>query len=114
MPENSLIHGCVFKNGLIVPDLHRKLPLLDVGLPKTVGDMRMYMGVLIIFFPAMPKLSNIVSPFEKFCAGKESKTESLKEDFKKFKAAAEHNIKVLALPIPHEQLLSLMQFAETL
>ena len=80
-----------------------------MGPPKTVGEMRTYMGVFKTFFPAMPKLSNIMSPFEKLCAGKESKatiewTESLQEDFKTSKTAAEHNIKTLALPSPDEQL----------
>ena len=109
LPSTSLIHGWIFKDGHIQPDPHRKLALLDSKTPSTIGEMRTYMGVYKTFFPAMPKLSNIMSPFEKLCAGQDSKSkiawdDDLKEKFEVSKLAAEKNIKILALPTPGEQL----------
>ena len=40
LPETSLIHGWLFKDGYIQPDPHRKLAILDMKPPKTVGEMR--------------------------------------------------------------------------
>ena len=86
LPETSLIHGWVFKDGHIQPDPHRKLALTEMKLPSTIGEMRTYMGVFKTFFPALPKLSNLMQPFEKLCAGAESKSsinwdENLKLNF---------------------------------
>ena len=108
-PETSLIHGWVFKDGHIQPDPHRTLALLDIKPPKTVGEMRTFMGVFKTFFPAMPRLSNLMSPFEKLCAAKESKekldwNEDLEKAFNESKTAAKESIKSLALPHPDEQL----------
>ena len=109
LPEVSLIHGWVFKDGHIHPDPHRKLALTEMKPPNTVGEMRTFMGVYKTFFPAIPKLSNMMAPFEKLCAGKDSKLKiewngDLEENFKVAKKAADNNIRNLALPHPDEQL----------
>ena len=109
LPDQSLIHGWVFKDGHVQPDPHRKLALLDMKKPKTIGEMRTYMGVYKTFFPAMPRLSNLMSPFEKLCGGKESKdkidwSEELEFQFTESQKIAQKDIKTLALPRPDEQL----------
>ena len=108
-PETSLIHGWEFKGGFIQPSPHRQLAILDMKQPKTIGEMRTYMGVYKTFFPAMEGLTNIMNPFDTLCGGKESKdvitwTAELSEKFKESQAAAQTNIHKLALPHPDEQL----------
>ena len=104
-----MIHGWEFKNGLIQPSLHRQLAILDMKKPKTIGEMRTYMGVYKTFFPAMEKLANIMSPFDVLCGGRESKEiinwdKELAENFRYSQEAAQTNIHKLALPHPDEQL----------
>ena len=108
-PETSLIYGWLFKDGYVQPDPHRKLAILDMKLPKTVGEMRTYMGVYKTFFPAMLRLTNLMHPFEQLCAGKDSKekldfNENLEKLFKESQNAAQTDVKKLALPRPDEQL----------
>ena len=108
-PSSSLIHGWVFKDGCVQPDPHRRLALLDMKTPRTVGELRTYMGVYKTFFPAMPQLSNLMSPFETLCGNRNSKellewNDSLENNFKMSKIAAEKNLRTLALPHPYEQL----------
>ena len=104
-----MIHGWEFKGGFIQPSPHRQLAILDMKQPKTVGEMRTYMGVYKTFFPAMKGLTNIMDPFDTLCGGRESKdvitwTTELAEKFKESQAAAQTNIHKLALPHPDEQL----------
>ena len=108
-PETSLIYGWLFKDGYVQPDPHRKLAILDMKVPKTVGEMRTYMGVYKTFFPAMLRLTNLMDPFEQLCAGKDSKekldwNDNLDKLFKESQNVAQTDIKKLALPKPDEQL----------
>ena len=108
-PETLLIHGWEFKGGFIQPSPHRQLAILDMKQPKTIGEMRTYMGVYKTVLPAMEGLTNIMNPFDTLCGGKESKdvitwTAELSEKFKESQAAAQTNIHKLALPHPDEQL----------
>ena len=108
-PEVSLIHGWVFKDGHIQPDPHRTLELLEMKTPITVREMRTYMGVFKTFSLAIPRLSNLMPPFEKLCAGKESEGKpewnggEFENVFNESKAAAKESIKTLAFPHPDEQ-----------
>ena len=109
LPEKSLIHGWEFKDGYVQPDPHRHLAILEMKPPKTVGEMRTYMGVYKTFFPAMRRLTNLMAPFEELCGGKESKqplewNETLDKQFKESQEVAQTDIKKLALPKPDEQL----------
>ena len=110
LPETSLIHGWLFKDGYVEPDPHRKLAILDMKPPKTIGEMRTYMGVYKTFFPAMRRLVNLMAPFEALCGGgKESKqaikwNDVLDEQFKESQKVAQTDVKALALPHPNEQL----------
>ena len=108
-PETSLIHGWEFKDGFIQPSPHRQLAILDMKQPKTIGEMRTYMGVYKTFFPAMEGLTNLMNPFDTLCGGRESKdlitwVQDLSDKFKESQAAAKTNIHKLALPHPDEQL----------
>ena len=108
-PTTSLIYGWLFKDGYVQPDPHRKLAILDMKVPKTVGEMRTYMGVYKTFFPAMIRLTNLMDPFEQLCAGKDSKekldwNESLEKLFRESQKVAQTDVKKLALPRPDEQL----------
>ena len=109
LPESSLIHGWVFKDGHVEPSPHRALAILDIKPPTTVGEMRTYMGVYKTFFPAMKRLSNLMDPFDKLCGGRKSKetlewTDELDKHFKDTQRIAQTDIEKLALPHPNEQL----------
>ena len=109
LPESSLIHGWLFKDGHVEPSPHRALAILDMKPPKTVGELRTYMGVYKTFFPAMKRLSNLMDPFDKLCAGRKSKealdwNETIDKHFKETQQVAQTDIKKLALPHPDEQL----------
>ena len=100
-PETSLIYGWLFKDGYVQPDPHRKLAILDIKIPKTVGEMRTYMGVYKTFFPAMLRLTNLMDPFERLCAGKDSKEKLILDDnleklFRESQQVAQTDIKKLA------------------
>ena len=108
-PFSSLIHGWFFKDRYVQLDPHIRLALLDMKTPKTVGELRTYMGVFKTFFPAMPQLSNLMSLFETLCGNRNSKellewNDSLENSFKMSKMAAEINLRTFALPHPYEQL----------
>ena len=109
LPDTSMIHGWEFKGGYVQPSPHRQLAILDIKQPKNIGEMRTYMGVYKTFFPAMEGLTNLMTPFDTLCGGKESKelinwTEELSKSFKESQRAAQTNIHKLALPHPDEQL----------
>ena len=87
LPDTSMIHGWEFKGGYVQPSPHRQLAILDIKQPKNIGEMRTYMGVYKTFFPAMEGLTNLMTPFDTLCGGKESKelinwTEELSKSFK--------------------------------
>ena len=110
LPKSSLIHGWLFEDGHVQPDPHRKLAILEMKQPKTVGELRTYMGVYKTFFPAMRNLSNLMAPFEKLCGGFDSKSvikwnEELSKQFKQTQRVAQTDVKTLALPRPDEQLI---------
>ena len=109
LPDKSLIHGWEFKDGYVQPSPHRQLAILDMKQPKTIGEMRTYMGVYKTFFPAMEGLTNIMTPFDTLCGGKDSKelitwNDELSNSFKESQKVAQTNIHKLALPHPDEQL----------
>ena len=104
-PETSLIHGWEFKDGYVQPSTHRQLAIAEVNQPTTVGELRTYMGVYKTFFPAMEGLSNIMDPFDKMCAGKDSKeklkwNEETTSYFKNSQKLAKTNIKKTSAPWP--------------
>ena len=109
LPETSMIHGWEFKDGYVQPSPHRQLAILDMKQPKNIGEMRTYMGVYKTFFPAMEGLTNLMTPFDTLCGGKDSKeminwTTELNESFKESQKVAQTNIHKLALLHPEEQL----------
>ena len=109
LPDKSLIHGWEFRDGHVEPDPHRKLAILDMKIPKTIGEMRTYMGVFKTFFPAMRRLTNLMDPFDKLCGGRDSKesidwNDDLRDKFKESQDVAQVDINKLALPHPDEQL----------
>ena len=104
-----MIHGWEFKDGYIQPSPHRQLAILDMKQPKTIGEMRTYMGVYKTFFPAMEGLTNAMTPFDTLCGGKDSKetinwNKELSDSFDESQKVAQTNIHKLALPHPDEQL----------
>ena len=109
LPEKSMIHGWEFKDGYVQPSPHRQLAIIDIKQPKTIGEMRTYMGVYKTFFPAMEGLTNLMTPFDTLCGGKDTKeviawTDELVNSFKESQKRAQTNIHKLALPSPDEQL----------
>ena len=110
-PKSTEMLGWIWEEGgRLKANPHRTLALSNTRIEdiKTVQDMRSWFGLFKTLHIATPDISNILSPFEKAVAGKESKDdfEWTHELESKFRHAKEHINKLvtLYLPSPDDQL----------
>ena len=111
-PKQADVLGWVWKEGgYLQVSPHRKIALINTTINdiKNVQDMRSWVGLFKTLHIATPHISNILAPFEKAVAGRDSK-DSIEWDFeleKRFREAKEslNDLATLYLPSPHDQLL---------
>ena len=111
-PKQADVLGWVWKEGgYLQVSPHRKIALINTTINdiKNVQDMRSWVGLFKTLHIATPHISNILAPFEKAVAGRDSK-DSIEWDFeleKRFRKAKEslNDLATLYLPSPHDQLL---------
>ena len=100
--------GWIKQGRKLLPDPHRQQAILHIPLPKTVKQLRSYIGAYRTFYEAKPKLAQILDPMEQMTAGKPSSEKLIwsKEQEDQFKSSKEEMKKLdtLYIPSPSEQL----------
>ena len=96
------IFGWIKEGPFIKPDEHRILAIEKAEKPKTVTELRSYLGQYRVFFKNLENMSHILEPLEKLTGAENGKTEiswndSLNEAFSNSKKAIS-NVKPLYLP----------------
>ena len=110
------IFGWIKENQSIKPDQHRILAIEKSAQPKTITELRSYLGSYKVFYRHMPNMSVILNDLQQLAGEKNGKmeivwTESLENAFKKSKEALE-NIKPLYLPERSDQLAITLDWSE--
>jgi len=73
-PTESVILGWVWSQGKIAVSPHKINPLRSCNLPKTVKELRSFIGAFKALSQCVPQYASHLSPLESIAAGQESKT----------------------------------------
>lgn len=106
--EKLPIFGWIKEGQFLKPDQHSILALEKAEKPRTITELRSYLGQYKVFYKHMPKMSTVLDPLQQLTGEKNGKleiewTEKLDSDFVKAGEAAK-NIKPLYLPKRSDQL----------
>ena len=66
--------GWIKKHDKLIPDPHRILAIQKADFPKTVSDMRSYLGTYKTFFKSLPNMAQILHPLELTTGEKDGKS----------------------------------------
>ena len=110
------IFGWIKEGQHIKPDDHRILAIEKSQRPKTVTELRSYLGSYKVFYKHMPKMSVILDQLQQITGEKNSKaeikwTDSLIKAFEESKAAIK-NVQPLYLPKRSDQLAITLDWSE--
>ena len=110
-PKDMEVFGLRIKDGLVLPSDHiiKSLGKSSIDLLKTVKHVNSWKGLYKTLLSSLPHLASVMDPFDKVCAGKNSKdlitwSPALMAAFNE---AMNHldNVTKLTLPRPDEQLI---------
>ena len=108
LTERMELLGWIKEGRKLIPDPHRQQAILHVPLPRTVKQLRSYIGAYRTFYEAKPKLAHLMDPLEQMTAGKPSSEKLAWTDQQEmhFKASKEEMKKLdnLYIPSPADQL----------
>ena len=107
-PTTTVILGWQWNNGFITPTTHRMNALAACNLPKSVKELRSFIGCFKFISRVLPCYAVILQPLEEFAGGKSSSeklnwTEDLIASFNKAKSHLK-KAKPVALPRSEDQL----------
>ena len=110
------IFGWIKENNHIKPDEHRILSIEKSTRPKTITELRSYLGSYKVFFRHMPKMSIILDELQQLTGEKNGKieiqwTDSLINAFEDSKKAIK-DVKPLYLPKRSDQLAITLDWSE--
>ena len=107
-PRSTTVLGWIWSEGCISASSHRISALATCQLPKTVKNMRSFIGAYKALSRVIPHTANILSPLETVCAGCDSSDRIVwSEDLTAAFSAAQKSLKTqrsVVLPRPTDQL----------
>ena len=108
-PVSTTILGWQWSAGTLTTLPHKITPLATATLPKTVKNLRSWLGAYKHLNMCLPQCSNLLASLESFSAGKESKaklqwTTPLEEEFKRAQAALQRTESII-VPRPDDKLI---------
>lgn len=72
-PTSTIILGWLWENGRIRPTTHRMNALVACDPPSTVKGLRSFIGCFKFMSRVLPAYSDVLSPLDELCAGRNSK-----------------------------------------
>ena len=116
-PDRLDLLGWIKEGEFLVPDPHRQNTLLTASRPKTIKELRSFLGTYHTFYKCQEKQNTLLAPLTKMVSNnppssqKIEWTEELTCSFEKAKAAAK-NLDKLYTPKPSDQLALTSDYAE--
>jgi hypothetical protein len=107
-PKKTTILGWIWETGKISASQHRISSLATCSTPKSVKEMRSFIGAYKVLARVIPGCSTILAPLDETTAGKQSQdhitwSDELQDAFKNAQTSLQMN-KAIILPRPDDQL----------
>ena len=107
-PRSTTVLGWVWSEGKLLASPHRISTLSTCGLPKTVKNLRSFIGAYKALSRVIPNTASFLAPLDTVCAGRDSPesiewTEDLTAVFTRAQKALRAH-KAVVLPLPDDQL----------